>query len=77
MCSKHHDEFEKLNARDRIEYIQKYSNLGFTKKIVYRMEALLGKYRPLAIYPKVKSKKQVGRMMTNIILKEFMPDEMF
>ena len=77
MCSKHHDEFEKLNARDRILYIHNYSKVGFTRKIVLRMDALLKGKRPLAIYPKVNSRKQVGRMMTNIILKEFMPDEKF
>ena len=76
MCSKHHDEFEKLNARDRIEYIQKYSNVGFTKKIVYRMEALLGKYRPLAIYPKVKViKRSIPKFIP--IRKQFLPDEIF
>jgi hypothetical protein len=77
MCSKHHDQYEKLNADDRILYIQNYSKVPFTGKIISRMKALLKRKKPLAIYPKVKSKKQVGRMMTNIILKEFMPDEMF
>jgi len=77
MCSKHHDEFEKLNARDRILYIHNYSKVGFTRKIVLRMDALLKGKRPLAIYPKVNSRKQVGRMMTNIILKQFLPDEIF
>lgn len=76
MCSKHHNEFEKLNSRDRIEYIEKYSNVGFTKKIVYRMEALLGKYRPLAIYPKVKIKKQ-AITRHKPLQKQFFPDEIF
>lgn len=77
MCSKHHDQYEKLNADDRILYIQNYSKVPFTGKIISRMKALLKRKKPLAIYPKVKSKKQVGRMMTNVILKEFMPDEKF
>lgn len=77
MCSKHHAEFEKLNAEARIEYIQNYSKVSFTRKIVLRMQALLKEKRPLAIYPKIKNVKQFGKMLTKAIVKEFLPDEKF
>ncbi len=78
MCSKHHDEYEKLNANDRIEYIRLNCILwnSKTEKIVYRMQALLKGKRPLAIYPKVKvSRQAVTRHKP--LQKEFLPDEMF
>lgn len=76
MCSKHHDEFEKLNAENRIEYINLCSKVSFTRKIVLRMKALLKGKRPLGIYPKVKvSKQAITRHKP--LQKEFMPDEMF
>ena len=80
MCSKHHDEFEKLNANDRIEYIKEYSCISFIllRKILDRMKALLKGKRPKSIYPKAKmNKKNVGKMLTKTIVKEFLPDEKF
>ncbi len=76
MCSKHHDQFEKLNAEDRIEYINLCSKVSFTRKIVLRMEALLKGKRPLAIYPKVKVSRQAVTKYKPL-QKEFIPDEMF
>ena len=76
MCSKHHDQYEKLNADDRIEYIGKYSKVFFTGKIVARMKALLKGKRPKTIYPKVKvSKQTITRHKP--LQKENLPDEMF
>ena len=76
MCSKHHDQFEKLNADDRILYIQNYSKVGFTQKIVLRMEALLKGKRPLAIYPKVKIKKEkISKWVRT--KQNYIPDEDF
>ena len=76
MCSKHHDEFEKLNARDRVIYIEKYSKVEFTNRIVSRMICLLCKDRPTKIYPKVKvSKQAITRHKP--LQKQFLPDEMF
>ena len=76
MCSKHHDQFEKLNAEARIEYMQNYSKVRFTRKIVLRMQALLKGKRPLAIYPKVKIIKRSIPKFTPVT-KDFLPDEEF
>lgn len=76
MCPKHHDQFEKLNAEARIEYIQNYSKVGFTRKIVRRMEALLKGKRPLAIYPKVKIiKRSIPKFTPS--KENYLPDEKF
>jgi hypothetical protein len=78
MCSKHHEEYEKLNARDRIEYIRLNCILwnSKTEKIVLRMDALLKGKRPFSIYPKVKVPKQVVTKYKPL-QKENLPDEMF
>lgn len=78
MCSKHHDEYEKLNANDRIEYIRLNCILWNSKtdKIVRRMEALLKRKRPLAIYPKVKVRKEkISKWVRT--KQNYIPDEMF
>jgi hypothetical protein len=77
MCSKHHDEFEKLNAEDRIRYIKKYSKVDFTDKIVSRMKALLGQRKPKPIYPEVNIQRVAAINSFKAIRKAFLPDEHF
>lgn len=49
MCNKHHAEYEKLNALERIQYMKDYAIL-LKDKIVSRMEKLIKREKPESIY---------------------------
>lgn len=78
MCSKHHDEFEKLNAEYRIAYIILNMNPSeFKDEIVSRMKTLLKGKKPISIYPRLPKRKKQTVTEYKQDTKEFLPDEKF